>query len=437
MKPFGDPSTALPSTLLSPPLHYIQSAATRNKQIRELIRGDPALAPAGAILSSLAQVSEVINEATSSHDAVVGDLITFGKATDLDNQRSGAKTVDIAAVAGGPAGEVVRLVQLGKTQSQWERHNSARLEAETLNGREHGYWMSNGGPILQLCFSSNTSSTREPGGWLAVRCANAVAILRPLIRRSALAAENATAMKRLIRDYAPSRLDANPFLHLPKERNGGVPLSDVSFNPWNDHQFAVVDQEGHWSIWNIEGRDMRRNTWSLTAGPSGNFLAVENGHPDSADEDGWAAILWAGNPNTIVIANRNNLVFYHVKKRPLRLNSQDLAIPSGSDWILDIKRCTHDLSYFYVLTSTFVLWLRVGSDTEETSESMQSDTTVLVSWRHYLNGEDSSLRLFIDGGTEGVQYSLSFRISKLTLVRYNNDTCLFSPERPYNWFYPR
>ena len=389
------------------------------------------------MLPSLAQVSEVINEVTSSYDSIVGDLITFGKATDFENQRSGVKTVDIAAVAGGPAGEVVRLVLIGETQLQWEGHDRAGLEAQTLDGMGHGYWMSHGGPVLQLRFSTNTSSTRESGGWLAIRCAVAVTILRPLIRRCAVAVQNAAALKRLIENYAPSRLDANPFLHLPIERTGGAPLSDVSFNPWNDHQFAVVDRKGQWSIWNIEGQDKRRNTWSLMAGLSGKLLPGQNNRPDSADEDGWGAVLWAGSPNTIIVANRNNLAFYNVKKRPLRLNTQDLAIPSGSDWILDIKRCTHDLSHFYILTSTFALWLRVSSDSEEASESIHSDSTVLISWRHYLNSEDSSLRLVIDGGTEGVEYNLGFRISKLTLVRYSNDTRLLSPKRSYNWLHPR
>ncbi|KAL9121146.1 MAG: hypothetical protein Q9187_002302, partial [Circinaria calcarea] len=424
LKPFGDLFTALPSTLLSAPLHCVQSAATRNKQITELVRGNPTLAPAAAILPSLAQVSEIINEATSSHDPIVGDLITFGKATRSEKQGFGEGTIDVAAIAGGPAGEAVRLIQVEKMRLEFEGNGGVQLEAQTLEERGHGLWLDDGSPILQLCFSSNTGNIREPGAWLAVRKAEAVTILRPLIRRSAIMAQNPHAMERLIRGYAPSRLDANPFLILPKERTGGIPLSDVSFNPWYDRQFAVIDQKGHWSIWDMERQGKLRNTWGLTAGPSGNLLEVKDSRLHNIIDDGWGAILWAGNSNTIVVANRNNLVVYLIKKRAHRLDTPNLAVPARSDWILDIKRYSRDPSYLFVLTSTIVLWLCVSSDSEEIPENMQFDSIIKLSWRHYLNPEDLSLRLLVDSGTEDTIMILVYSRLKELTIGFN---CAASP----------
>ena len=397
--PVGESTITIePSTEISIP-RSDHSAVQRAHDAKELTGAYPELVPSTALLPELAQTSEAINNATSTYDPAVSQLLAFGKAADLDNQRSGARTVPIAAITGGDAGEAVTLVRLSHDYLRWLGHSTIALKTPTLSGGDQGWWIGNGSPIQQLCFAE---AEGEPNTWLAVRYSGATTILRPLLRRLPVPATflNEPGASR---NYFPSsRIDANPILSLSFELTGGAPHADVSFNPFNERQFAIVDQRGQWSIWNIEGQHRRRHLWNATAGPNGHINAADDNNED-VKQDGWASVLWAGGTSTIVVADRRTLAIFDVKAPVQRLTAPDLHFNRDADWILDLERSPLDDSHVFLVTSSRILCLRVrGFDQDEDVKDLKIGAEILFSTRHFRDLEDTSLRLQLLIGDGGV-----------------------------------
>lgn len=395
--PVGESTVTIkPCTEISFP-QSIRSAVERVRDIKELTGAYPELVPSISLLPHLTLTSEAIIIATSTHDPAVSQLLVFGKAADLDNQRSGARTISIAAIASGEAGEAVRLVRLSHDYLRWPDHRSIGLKTQTLAGGDQGWWIGKGSPIQQLCFAE---AEGEPSTWLAIRYAGATTILRPLLRRLPVPATFLNGPGSSRKCFPSSRIDANPILSLPVGLTGGAPHADVSFNPFYQRQFAIVDQCGQWTIWNIEGQHRRRHLWHATAGPKGQIRAVSDddavkpGAPADATHDGWGAILWAASINTVVVADRRTLATFYVKARPQRLAT---PIPYGDmdgDWILDLKRSPLDDSQLFVVTSSRVLCLRIRRfDPIEDGKDIEIGAEILYSTRHFRDQEDTSLRL--------------------------------------------
>lgn len=398
INPVGDPTvTIAPSTEISS-RHSSHLAVGRAHDIKKLIGAYPELVPGISLLPGLEKTSEAIVNATSRHDPAVSQLLAFGKAADLDNQRSGARTVPIAAIAGGDAREAVRLVRLSHEYLRWLGHSTIGLKTPTLGDGDQGWWIGNESPIQQLCFAE---AGGEPGTWLAVRYSGATTILRPLLRRLPVPATFLKGPGAYRKCFPSSRIDANPILSLPVELTGGAPHADVSFNPFNERQFAIVDQRGHWSIWNIKGQHRRRHLWNATAGPNGHINAADDDNEDvkagiSADvkQDGWGLILWAGGISTIVVADRRTLAVFDLRAPSQRLVSPDLHLDTEADWILDLKRSPLNDSHVFLVTSSRILCLRFRvSDQEEDAKELKIGTEILFSTRHFRDQEDISLRL--------------------------------------------
>lgn len=401
--------TIQPSTEIVPSLPNL-SAAGRAHNIKELAGAYPELVPSIPLLSELVQISEAIVNASSTHDPAVSQLLVFGKAADLDNQRSGARTVALAAIAGGDAGEAVKLVRLQHEYLGWLGHRTIGLKTPTLGAGDQGWWVGNGSPIQQLCFAETEG---EPSSWLAVRYSGATTILRPLLRRLPVPATFVNGPGDSHKCFPPSRIDANPILSLFVKHTGGAPHADVSFNPSNERQFAIVDQRGQWSIWNIEGQHRRRHLWTATAGPNGQICATDDDNKDAevdttseAKQDGWASIVWAGDMNTIVVADRRTLAIFNIEAISQRLAAPDLQIIKDADWILDLKRSPLDASHIFLVTSSRILCLRIrGAERDEDVKDVKDlkiDAEILFSTRHFRDQEDISLRLQLlsdDGGS--------------------------------------
>ena len=395
VKPLGTSRTTLSATL-SNPSTSIQDAVARKKNITYIASANPTLVAAADTLPSLAQVSEVINETVSTYDPTVGELLSFGKARDLNRGKS-RRFIDIAAAAGGPGEEILRLVRVGKKRFECQGNVWAHVDVPTLEKGEFGYWIGTGSPILQVCFSTDVHIL---GSFLAVRSATLITIFRPLIQRWPVPPRSNSLSLPLPTSYPSSTLDANPFLFLSTELAGGVSFADVSFNPWNEHQFAVIDHHGCWSIWNIGREAKDRGPPALKVGSSGDLRNVLQKHPDSGlrnfNEDGWGLVLWAGNPNTILIANRRVLLLYDIKAVPEMFN---LNLVPEADWVLDVKRDARNPFLVCVLTSTRLIWLHVRTDIVEYAEG--DFTRVLLSWKHFRNYADTSLRLSLHSENSG------------------------------------
>ena len=390
---------ALQSPLYGPITH-IQSATERAQNIKDLTRQYPELLPASPLLPDLAQVSEVVKEVTSSHDPTVSELLAIGEAVDRDSRGHGSKTVSIVAVAGGAAGEVVRLVLLKNEKLGWEDSKNIRLSAFSSKGGEEGWWSGNSSPIQQLVFAE---ADGRPSSWLAVRYHGALSVLRPELRQIAdmLPLAHAASARTPL-----SRLSANCIVTLQMDEANGVPYADVAFNPWYNQQIATIDQKGGWAIWDVEKVEKQargRRSWTVKQIRAGGLL---DGLPEaetlrSSVIDGWGAVLWAGDLSTILVAGRRMLAVFDVTGNPRRLIAPNLVSSTALEWILDVKRSSKDSTHVFVITTFRIFWLQVaGSAGNLGGEEVAAGAKCLLSWRHFRDPEDISLSLRVADDSE-------------------------------------
>lgn len=390
----GEPSTVVLPSLSNSSADKIQSALGRNQNIKQLTQTFSELVPALSLLAEFSKASEIINQFTTTHDPARANLLAFGKAEDKILKHNDSEDLPIAAIAGGPTGNTLRLVLLRKEQLGWEDDKELGLQRLAFRGAEQGWWSGIAGPILQVCFAETKGKSRS---WLAVRYHSATAILHPLLLSNPVQASLAPPSHS---QYPPSRIDANHIATLSIQSTGGSPHADVSFNPWDHMQFGIVDDQGHWTLWRLGRDDQHKDLWITEAGLSGH-IADGNGEDsesvnNSNDNDGWAAILWAGNGDTIVVANRKILCLFHVIKNVKQLISPNLSPSSSADWILDVRRSPSDDNQIFVTTCTRIFWLHIPSFGDRRSDKdSELRASVLLSWRHFRDQGDISLRISV------------------------------------------
>ena len=367
-----------------------QNAAERFNHIKELTRQYPELVPAAPLIPDLAQTSEATNEVTANHDPTVSGLLAFGKAIDVTSDKPGVRTIPIIACAAGKAGELVRLVHLAEEKLKWEGNGILRLNTLSATNEEQGWWAGNGGPIQQLVFAEAEGKSSY---WLAVRYHGAISILRPLLRTfpDFSSSHDASGIH-----LPSSRLDANHIVTLPEQN--GVPFSGVAFNPWDHQQLATIDQQGDWNVWAVDVslRVKQKGLGTITNPANGYLLGaqeLDGGSPHVA-ADGWGAVLWATDQDTIVVADRTAFAVFDIKSSSRQVQVPVLTSSRASDWILDVKRGSRDPCNVFVATSLCIFWLRMSSSEEEPKTAdMKSNVQCLLSWRHFRDQEDISLRL--------------------------------------------
>ncbi|MCJ1243508.1 hypothetical protein MMC30_000705 [Trapelia coarctata] len=316
------------------------------------------------------------------------------------------------AVAGRPSGEAVRILRLSKVQAELEGREDTQLTHWAIDRTEQGSWVGRGSPIQQLCFSEDNG---QPGGMLAVRCSTVTTILQPIVRRRPVPPATAGRKKPPSKDFKPSLLDPYPIVDLPITLTGDAPHVDVTFNPWDQHQLALLDSNGRWSIWNIEKRSKRRTVWTVRAGFSGNLPAEEEDALDATStSDSWGIILWVCSPTTILIAKRNTIVLQDTTTGIQQTLGHGLGLDEASEWIFDVKRNPRDSAQLFVLTSSCIFWLRVAVE-EESSEG-GARTHILLARRHFRSHEDRGLQISVSATIEVIIVVLYSRSSDLATV---------------------
>ena len=217
--------------------------------------------------------------------------------------------------------------------------------------------------------------------------------------------------------YTPERLPTvnlqsanitpNPALQITVENTGGVSHADVSFNPDYQRQFAIVDEQGNWSIWDIEGGYKNNRSYAVECTNKGTVIAAQDDSyvvtplGSRAVDDGWARILWVGDVNTIAVATRRHLDIVNLKRGLSPPACPPFVAERSADWILDMKRHPRDRTLLFVLTSArlYLAALRPPSGVA-TSDPEDSAVTVLMSWAHFRGTEDITLQLTLHMSTE-------------------------------------
>lgn len=303
------------------------------------------------------------------------------------------RTEAIIAIPCGEAGNTLCLILPRVENYGWGMKSSVKLSLLEASTDERGYWVGTGGRIQQIICAGDDKSSST---WFAIRQLSMITIFRPLYHVSPIPAITPGTFGA---SHAPSNLGANPVAVLNAEQTGSNNYVDVSYNPYYARQFIVVDDEGSWSTWDIEGR--KRLT--LVPGKHGSIhdKPVDGSLPSGLhDADGWHQILWVTNVSTIAVCNRRSLVAFDITSTPRPLRSYDILSPDSTDWILDMKRSAVHLNHLFVLTSSRIFWLEVVTAGERIAPN-SSGIKLILSYRHFRDPNDYTMKLVVLKDNEG------------------------------------
>jgi len=350
---------------------------------KALIQEHPQLAPSSEILPSIASESNAIQNAASTYDPLIGDLLAFGSTTTRDLHNAPRR---IAAIPTGEAGNILRLVSINRIERlDWGPDQRHRVELPTLKLANCGYWNEDAAPIQQVCFAQSGDRNTI----LAVRLPTKTVFFRPMYH-SRPQAVNPSQFYRL----PASTIDARPILSLRFEETGGASHVHATFNPDYQLQFGIVDQNRIWSVWDIEhGR--KGNIYATTRLVQGSIIPPDVDEP--VGEDGWARILWVGDINTVLVCCRRQLSVISIKGHAFEhLPCPNMYAKGSLDWILDVRHHPRFRSRVFVLTSTFLILMAITTSNEALNATAgPAGSMILSSWRHYRGIEDCTLQISV------------------------------------------
>ncbi|KAF4154502.1 hypothetical protein CNMCM6936_007135 [Aspergillus lentulus] len=242
-------------------------------------------------------------------------------------------------------------------------------------------WSAGGAPVRQICFAR---TVEEKPTWAAARFPHSTIVFRPLYRRKPVSVHIYQDGDRVAPSHTQSsRLDANPLIEISHSQTGGYAHADVTFNPWYQKQLAIVDERGNWSVWEMSG--------SLPWLDLGHSQKI-NGSPR---HDGWAVIEWVGDVNSFIVSDRRCPILYRTEGNETLPFAIELELKRKSEWVLDVKRSACNVSQVFILTTSRIFWLDVSSVLTADSQNDASRPSLLpiLSWRHFRDSEDTTLRL--------------------------------------------
>lgn len=330
------------------------------------------------------KISETITAQSATLDPNQGELLDVGFAF-----RMRTVTIRVAALPGGVAGELLRLVPMRAEWQGWDKDGSKYIESMEPYAKEAGWWRGVGQPIQQVCFAH---APHAQWTYLAVRTSSTVSVFLPLRR-------NVTVTQKVLSTgyghLSASRFDPNYMFTLSAEQLGQSLPTDVSFNPWEQHQFAVMNRQAHWTIWEIKrvrGDPKSRGVNRIKGGQLPKQSGEEDG-PGLTVEDGWGRVMWVLDLNTIVVCSRIAMGIYDVSSELLTMETAILDISQDFGWLLDVRRHPVFEDHLFVTTTSRIFWLRVTeADRTVINPTQKSRVQVLLSWTHFRSFEDISLR---------------------------------------------
>ncbi|KAK8196794.1 hypothetical protein M8818_006961 [Zalaria obscura] len=353
---------------------------SRTEKAQDLVDREPEVKPASGILRQLANTSSKAIKAALAYDPAIGTLLDYGKVRNEVLQR-------FLSVVAFPASESRSALCLGEVHMQrhgWENDKSVWIEVPRISGDLVRWDL--GSPLQQVCFASTSEGK---GSFLAARTMASTIILRPYVHR-----------RRTVGGWptASPYLDPHPICTISQVDSGGFPHADVAFNPWYQRQFALIDQAGSWTVWDLSQGEQRRRGEphrEVCRGLLRDDDEVELGKGRTAlMHDGWARIIWCGDLTTIATCSRRNLAVFDIKGNAYRLNVPDLGIAGSSHWILDMIRHPSQPNQMYILTSMHLFLLKVTClDRADTESWRTAGAVVILRCAHFLDPEDISLRL--------------------------------------------
>ncbi|CAG8126948.1 unnamed protein product [Penicillium olsonii] len=370
-----------------PPAKPRPSQRVPERNLRHLIgNAYPELA---ATWSSVRQepLSRAITTTIERFDPESSSLFDIGYATDKRRYDKKLPPIPIAAAVSGECRNVISLRTLEDADLELHSPSHTAMRAPSIGNTETSEWSKCGAPIRQVHFARLLD---EDPIFMAARLLRSTTIFRPLYHFDPVPMHfpDETHL-RPSNGQRNSRLDANPILEISVAQTGGYSHADVTFNPWYQQQFGIVDTRGHWSVWEIDQAKNSRQGYP-TAGLVKTGILPPPLKRSRPPLDGWASIEWIHEVGLIIVANRRDIMIYAFMDAQTAPRTVVLNMQKQSEWVLEVKRNPRNLSQFFVLTTNRILWFDMGNFGESDSNSYLHPR---VSWRHFRDPNDTTLRL--------------------------------------------
>ena len=334
----------------------------------------PETIPAKSVIQQFLRTS-----ATTSPGLPYGALLAWGRAS-VDGKFKVGRSLPIFAMASGHDGHVLSIALPRMERHGW-KGTSLGLSLMNPGMAETSEWSSIDGTIHQIAFAEDESGPRD---WLALRQEHAINIFRPIYRTTSIASSALS-----------SRVDPNFVTCLKNDSQASY--VDVSFNPFYCRQFAVINEFGRWSTWDVGGR--KQGSYALVCGKSGQLQDPDSASGEAAQVDGWFRILWAHDVSTMIVSSRRHIERVNIGATQSRLEFPGLT--GTSDLIMDLKRSPTNISQLFVLTTSRIFWLELAQARINEDLASKDTVKVLLSFRHFRNAGDEGMNFTVSKTNEG------------------------------------
>ncbi|EED20310.1 conserved hypothetical protein [Talaromyces stipitatus ATCC 10500] len=391
------------------------------KDTKSLLADYPELISVVSSFAREEELSQTVQQADSYFNPQVSSVLDFGNAQlseAVRSRRGRMRTVPIAAFASGQNGNMLslRTIEAEKVATNLEQDAAFRLP--TVGDSKAVDWACTETPIRQVKFAD---STETPGNLLAVRLLSSTAILQPIYHREAQMIEHPELSRRADSRPQVSHIDPCLVAEIDVSQTGGFAHVDVTFNPWYLKQFSILDERGHWSIWQLQDI-VRLGSGVAPELLQSGYLPCDTVDGDESGEftvevkyDTWGRIEWTRDVNTFIVCGRRNAMLYVLEgtttiSQAIRLNWQ-----SSTEWILDVKTCSSQSSLVFILTTLRVLCFDLKLPEQEGQPFAPQ-----FAWLHGRDADDLTLRL--TSLTIGEEYYL--------LLYSRLDSCILAFQLP-------
>ncbi|KAK3077912.1 hypothetical protein LTS18_008930, partial [Coniosporium uncinatum] len=293
-----------------------------------------------------------------------------------------------------------------------------------------GTWHGPGAPIRQLVFSDFAG---QQGG-----------VLKPSGTLLAARMQDRIAVLRVTMHHRASQRSQIEVTEVASIQGRNECFAHVSFDPSHEGRFVITDQAGEWSIYKIQKRSrfaafeksaVRQGCINDELGKAA--IISEDESYDLANlqslkfvhTDKWTQACWVVNDRALLAYTRRRLMLFDILSEdstPYEIRA--LGMLRNQHWILGVQRSSSRLDEVFALTSAHVYWLKVTPKFEEGRNSKVSRATVIFSWRHFRDAEDTTMHMTVLDDESKILVLIHSRLNGLiTQVRFSRSEGQSSP----------